>query len=229
MAIHDDIDHTGLTGVGVADHGALSGLTDDDHPQYVKDSEFGGKGRILAGTGSGTFDDLPAGTDGHVLTLDSGETMGMKWAAPGGGTTPTLMGCRASRTATQSIPNITETNVEFTATDETDTDSFHDPGSNPDRVTIPTGGDGFYAISAWGAFANNTTGTFRLFRIYVDSTMVAEVQAPFHANVGNSVTPTCHLALTAGQIVRLKVYHDISGGGALNLLFARMSVVRIAA
>jgi hypothetical protein len=68
------------------DHGNLAGLSDDDHPQYVKDSEFGAKGRILIGTGSGTFDDLVAGTDDQVLTADSGETTGVKWAdAPSGG------------------------------------------------------------------------------------------------------------------------------------------------
>lgn len=84
MGDHADIDHSGLTGVGAADHGALTGLSDDDHPQYIKDAEFGAKGRILVGTGSGTFDDLPAGTNGHILTLDSGETTGVKWAANAG-------------------------------------------------------------------------------------------------------------------------------------------------
>lgn len=84
MADHDTHDHTGITGVGATDHGALTGLSDDDHPQYIKDSEFGAKGRILVGTGSGTFDDLPAGTNGHILTLDSGEATGVKWAANAG-------------------------------------------------------------------------------------------------------------------------------------------------
>lgn len=51
----------------------------------IQPSEFGGKGRILVGTGSGTFDDLAAGTNGHVLTLDSGEATGVKWAAAAGG------------------------------------------------------------------------------------------------------------------------------------------------
>jgi len=84
----ESADHThASTGAqaGTVDHGVLTGLTDDDHPQYVKDSEFGAKGRILAGTGSGTFDDLPVGTNGDVLTADSGETMGVKWAAAAGG------------------------------------------------------------------------------------------------------------------------------------------------
>jgi hypothetical protein len=73
-----------LAAEAITDHGALTGLADDDHTQYIKDSEFGAKGRILIGTGSGTFDDLVVGTDTHVLTADSGETTGVKWAASSG-------------------------------------------------------------------------------------------------------------------------------------------------
>lgn len=47
---------TGGTGAGTTDHGALSGLSDDDHPQYVKDSEFTGDDIALLGTGAGTFE-----------------------------------------------------------------------------------------------------------------------------------------------------------------------------
>ena len=40
---------------GVTDHGALVGLSDDDHPQYIKDAEFTQNSGILVGTGAGTF------------------------------------------------------------------------------------------------------------------------------------------------------------------------------
>jgi hypothetical protein len=40
---------------GVTDHGALTGLSDDTHTQYIKDSEFTLDSQILVGTGSGTF------------------------------------------------------------------------------------------------------------------------------------------------------------------------------
>ena len=42
----------------VTDHGALTGLTDDDHTQYIKDAEFTGADTVLLGTGSGTFAEL---------------------------------------------------------------------------------------------------------------------------------------------------------------------------
>jgi hypothetical protein len=42
------------------------------------------KGALITSTGS-AVDDLTVGTDGFVLTADSGETLGIKWAAPSGG------------------------------------------------------------------------------------------------------------------------------------------------
>ena len=39
----------------VTDHGSLAGLSDDDHPQYIKDSEFTQDSGVLVGTGAGTF------------------------------------------------------------------------------------------------------------------------------------------------------------------------------
>jgi len=50
----DSHDHAGGDGAQI-DHGGLNGLGDDDHTQYVKDSEFTADGDFLVGTGSGTF------------------------------------------------------------------------------------------------------------------------------------------------------------------------------
>jgi hypothetical protein len=52
----------------------------------VDESEYSAKGKILVGTGTGTFTALTVGaTNGHVLTVDSAEASGVKWAAGGGG------------------------------------------------------------------------------------------------------------------------------------------------
>lgn len=75
---------TGGTGAGTTDHGALTGLADDDHTQYIKDSEFTAADTVLLGTGSGTFTELqhgfskttaPTGTDDNT----AGWAVGSIW------------------------------------------------------------------------------------------------------------------------------------------------------
>lgn len=56
---------------GNVDHGSISGLSDDDHPQYVKDSEFTQVGGILVGTGAGTFQEETGATVRSSIGLGS--------------------------------------------------------------------------------------------------------------------------------------------------------------
>lgn len=70
-------------------------------------TEITAKGDLIVGTGSGTFDNLAAGTNGYTLVADSAETTGLKWvaAASGGMTlisTTTLSGASVTLT---SIPS----------------------------------------------------------------------------------------------------------------------------
>jgi hypothetical protein len=44
----------------------------------------GSKGSLITSTGS-AVDDLPVGTNGQVLIADSGEALGLRWGAVGGG------------------------------------------------------------------------------------------------------------------------------------------------
>lgn len=74
------IEHTtaAIDYVEANDH--VNDTSGDVHPQYILKSEFGAKGRILVGTGVGTFDDLPVGADGKMLVADSGQATGVSWA-----------------------------------------------------------------------------------------------------------------------------------------------------
>lgn len=58
------------------------------------DTIWNAKGDLAVGTGSDTASRLGVGTDGHVLTADSGEATGLKWAAAagGGGVTHSYLG-----------------------------------------------------------------------------------------------------------------------------------------
>jgi hypothetical protein len=49
------------------------------------DAIWDAKGDLAVGTGSDTASRLAVGTDGHVLTADSTQSTGVKWATPSGG------------------------------------------------------------------------------------------------------------------------------------------------
>jgi hypothetical protein len=75
------------SGGGVTDHGALTGLSDNDHPQYQLKDVLTSKGDIYARDASDIVR-LGAGTDGQVLTADSTSSSGIKWATASGGASP---------------------------------------------------------------------------------------------------------------------------------------------
>ena len=58
----------------------------DPHPGYVQGSLFDAKGDLIVATADNAPARLPLGTNGQVLTVDSAETAGVKWAAASGGT-----------------------------------------------------------------------------------------------------------------------------------------------
>lgn len=76
------------------DHGLLQGLSDDDHSQYHNDSRGDAryaklstlttKGDIFARSSS-AIGRLGVGSDGQVLTADSAQSLGVKWATPSSG------------------------------------------------------------------------------------------------------------------------------------------------
>jgi|GEM_PF-2100455 len=71
-------------------------------------TEITAKGDLIVGTGNATFDNLPVGTNGHTLVADSGETTGLKWAAPASGGQTLLSTTTLSGTST-TISSIDQT------------------------------------------------------------------------------------------------------------------------
>lgn len=72
---------------GVTDHGALTGLSDDDHPQYILKSLVDGKGDLIVGTADNTVARVAVGSNGKVSKADSTQSAGIAWdyAVPAAG------------------------------------------------------------------------------------------------------------------------------------------------
>ena len=88
---------------------------------------------------------LGVGANGTTLVADSSEATGLKWAAPAGGAS--FVGVSLYITSSTTIPNNTFTTLTY-ASEEFDTDGFHDNSTNTDRITIPAGKAGKYLITA---------------------------------------------------------------------------------
>ena len=114
------------------------------------------KGDLVVGTGADAFSRLAVGTNTHVLTADSAEATGLKWAAAGGGGV-TFAGASVKMTAGQVISNATDTTLNWN-TENWDTNSYHDNATNNSRLTIPSGKGGYYAITAQIRWDTGTTG-----------------------------------------------------------------------
>ena len=112
------------------------------------------KGDLIAGTAADTAGRLAVGTNGQVLTADSAETTGLKWANAG----TSYVGCLLYRSTSQNVNSSTETEILF-ANEHFDTNTFHDTSTNTGRITIPSGKDGKYLfICKVGLTQANQTG-----------------------------------------------------------------------
>jgi len=61
-------------------------------PGLVQDSLVNAKGELLVASAADTITRLGAGTNTYVLTADSGEATGVKWAVPAAGTVTSVTG-----------------------------------------------------------------------------------------------------------------------------------------
>lgn len=132
--------------------------------------------------------------------------------------------CKAIRTANQSIPNATPTNIQFNATDLWDVGSLHDTATNNDRLTVPTGGNvGVWVLDATVRFAANATGRreVRIMHYAVGGgpgVISAEVIAAAISDSGVGTTISIHSTAdppTVGDYYVVEVYQNSTA--ALNL------------
>jgi hypothetical protein len=157
---------------------------------------------------------LGVGANGTVLTADSAETTGLKWATPAAGST--FVGCALYKSGNQTISNSANNTLTWDS-EHFDTNTFHSTSSNTERITIPSGKDGYYLFTAAVRFNTNSTGR-RYIELFkngsASSTAVMETQpGQYNHNVLAfvvSAVATDYFTLDAHQ----------SSGGNLDVLGA---------
>ena len=81
--VFTDADHTKLNAIEAS--ADVTDATNVDAAGAVMNSDLDTKGELLVGDGSGDPTALSVGTNGYILTADSSEATGIKWAANAGG------------------------------------------------------------------------------------------------------------------------------------------------
>lgn len=134
--------------------------------------------------------------------------------------------CRATRTATQSIASGSPAAISMTGTETYDVGSMHDGGTNPSRITVPSGGAGVYVMSGHCSMDNSVaTRIFCEIRLNGTDTL-GEVIATPPTTTGPHMNPNAIMLLAVGDYVELVVNHN--AGSNINVTDAKLSVNWIA-
>lgn len=173
---------TGATGAGVPTGGStdqvLAKINGTDYntqwvtlPDSVLKSLIDAKGDLLVGTANDTVTRLAVGTNGYVLTADSGQTEGVKWAASGGSGGLVLIDSGTFTTATefhvdQFDGTYDDYDFEFWLTALSATNPYiyirFRNGSTDNTTDTLSGGGHFYHQSANSGFAWNAVNPILL-------------------------------------------------------------------
>ena len=169
-------------------------------------STIDAKGDLLVGTADNTIGRLAVGTNDYVLTAASGETTGLKWAAPSASSGPAFRAFR--NTSVQNVSGSTWTKVELNG-ETFDTDSCFDSTTNF-RFTPNKAGYYKFTGSVDGE-AQVSTSVFGRAAIYKNGSVAAQgVRAPaFGDEFASQVSDLIYLNGTTDYV---ELYGFIAAG-----------------
>jgi hypothetical protein len=201
----------GTTGQVLSVVGGVPAWATSDDANAIQNAIVDAKGDLISATAADTPARLAVGADGTVLTADSAESTGLKWATPAGGAS--FVGASLYNTTNQTIANSTNTILTFNQ-EYFDTNTFHSTTVNTSRLTIPTGKDGYYQIIGSVPFAVNATGT-RYCQVLKNGSILKYFNVPIAS--GNEYTNSFNIIenAVAGDYFEFQVFQ--SSGGNLTI------------
>jgi hypothetical protein len=190
-------------------------VTTDD-TNAIQNSIMDAKGDLIGATAADTPARLAVGANDTVLTADSTQATGLKWATPA---RPAFVGCDLRKTANQSISNNALTKITFDS-ENYDSNAFHDNSTNNTRITIPVGFAGKYQFTFMSQWASNSTG-FRSIVFYINNGEGENIVRLDNSQSVMVLGATLNLNLSEGDYVEMACYQN--SGGALNINFGTAS------
>ena len=167
------------------------------------------KGDLVVGTGADTFSRLAVGTNGQVLTADSGEATGLKFATPSGSS---FVGCSVYNSAGQSLAN--ETLVALTWDSELyDTDAIHSTATNTSRFTVPSGLGGKWLLNVHIGWTAGGSAGYRGLRPRINGTDNGFV---YNYTAGTGISTEYSLVYNLSAADYIEIMGDQSSGGSLS-------------
>jgi len=214
-------DNTDLVKNGALAIRTLGNAIDTTMGTMVAKTVVDAKGDLIAASANDTPARLAVGANGTVLTADSAEATGLKWATVS--VTPTFVGVNATRTNTSTtVVANTAYQVPFPA-EEFDTNAFHDNSINNSRLTIPTGYAGKYIISGWMSNPAGSPGSYQLMRLYKNGSQyttggVREGEYT-RINTGANAPFGFSQTITASVGDYFEIYYQQNNGETVNMWF----------